>query len=74
VEDSRSALWNNVLLANGTYDLYNAGAEDVRAGGNWWGEGAAAEIEKRIFDRRRDQARGRVIIVPLLAANPLAVP
>ncbi len=71
VDRCNCAIWNNALLNNGT-DLYNAGSGDVRAIGNWWGTGTPVEIEKRIFDRRRDPSRGRVVITPILPGNPLS--
>jgi hypothetical protein len=71
VDECNCAIWNNVLFGNGT-DLYNAGTDDVRAAGNWWGAATPVEIEKRIFDHRRDPTRGRVVITPVLAGNPLS--
>ncbi len=69
VEDGRGIAWGNAFDANGDYDLYNAGTEEFRAVGNWWGEGTA-DPAVRIYDRRTDESRGRVLFQPVLQARP----
>lgn len=74
VEDGRGGAWGNAFAGNGGYDLYNAGTEEFRAMGNWWGGVAPAEVAGRIYDRRADSGRGRVLYLPLLAERPTAIP
>lgn len=74
VEEGSSVAWGNMFFANGSYDLYNAGSEEFRAIGNWWGEGTPADIGKRIFDQRADNGRGRVLYMPILKEKPLPMP
>ena len=74
VADGRGVAWGNSFVDNGGYDLTNEGREDFRAMGNWWGDVTAAEIGKRIFDRRADGTRGRVIYAPVLGKKPAATP
>lgn len=74
VEDGTGAAWGNSFAANGGYDLYNAGAEDFRAMGNWWGGTPAAEVGKRIYDRDADSGRGRVFYLPVLKERPATIP
>jgi Periplasmic copper-binding protein (NosD) len=69
VEDGKGIAWGNALGGNGSYDLYNGGSEEFRAIGNWWG-GDAAAVAGRIYDRRQDGGRGRVLYLPLLPARP----
>jgi parallel beta-helix repeat protein len=69
-EDGKGVAWGNALFANGEYDLYNNGIEEFRAIGNWWGTAAAADIAARIFDRSRDESRGRVLYFPPLQKRP----
>jgi hypothetical protein len=61
-EDGKGIAWGNALFANGDYDLYNAGAEDFRAFGNWWGKDAPADVAGRIY--------GRVLYFPVLRVRP----
>ncbi len=70
VEDGKGAAWGNTFAANGEYDLYNAGTEDFKAMGNWWGDGTPFSFAKRIYDRRSDAGRGRVYYIPVLRAKP----
>jgi parallel beta helix pectate lyase-like protein len=65
VEDGKGIAWGNVLFANGDYELYNAGIEDFRAFGNWWGRAAPANVAGRIY--------GRVLYFPVLRARPAPV-
>jgi hypothetical protein len=69
-EDGKGVAWGNALFANGKYDLYNNGIEEFRAIGNWWGTAATADIAARIFDRSRDERRGRVLYFPPLQKRP----
>lgn len=73
VEEGNSVAWGNILFANGSYDLYNAGKGEVRAIGNWWGEGSLAGIGKRIYDQRMDNKLGRVLYLPVLKERPPTV-
>ena len=68
VEDGKGIAWGNTFAANGEYDLYNAGTEDFKAMGNWWGDGTP--FSKRIYDRRSDAGRGRVYYIPVLRSKP----
>jgi hypothetical protein len=70
IEDGKGIAWGNSLFANGEYDLYNDGGEEFRAIENWWGD-AVSDIERRIFDRRMDDCRGRVLYIPVLRTRPL---
>jgi len=70
IEDGRGIAWGNALFANGDYDLYNAGTEEFRAIGNWWGN-ATSDIAGRIYDRRMDDTHGRVLYLPVLRTRPL---
>lgn len=74
VEDGKGIAWGNVLAANGEYDLYNAGSEEFRAIGNWWGGDAVPDVGRRIYDRQMDGARGRVLYFPQLLKRPLLRP
>jgi hypothetical protein len=69
-EDGKGVAWGNALFANGDYDLYNNGVEEFRAIGNWWGEMANSDIAARIYDRDRDESRGRVLFFPALQKRP----
>lgn len=62
VFDGLSVAWDNAISDNGGYDLYNAGTEEFRAPGNWWGG-----TSPRIFD---NSGRGRVLHAPQLPAKP----
>jgi hypothetical protein len=70
VEDGSSVAWGNILFANGSYDLYNAGNEEYRAIGNWWGKAPLTDIGRRIYDQRTDNGRGRVLYLPVLRDKP----
>jgi hypothetical protein len=70
IEDGKGLAWGNALFANGDYDLYNAGTEEFRAIGNWWGD-ATTEFAGRIYDRRMDGALGRVLYLPVLRTRPV---
>lgn len=74
VEDGKGAAWGNSFSANGEYDLINAGSEDFRAMGNWWGEMPPAGIGRRIYDRQADGRRGKVLYLPALETKPAALP
>jgi hypothetical protein len=69
-DDGDAAAWGNDISSNGQYDLYNAGREDFRAAGNWWGAPSVAQVKKRIFDKDDDPQRGAVLLQPLLSAIP----
>jgi hypothetical protein len=71
VEDGKGIAWGNVLAANGEFDLYNAGSEEFRAIGNWWGGNAVPDAGRRIYDRRMDGGRGRVLYFPVMPMRPL---
>jgi hypothetical protein len=62
VYDGSAVAWDNAIYDNAGYDLYNAGSEEFRAPGNWWGTGAA-----KIFD---NGGRGKVLKDPLLKTSP----
>lgn len=62
VYDAASVAWDNAIYENAGYDLYNAGSEEFKAPGNWWGESAP-----KIFD---NGGRGKVLYVPLLSVRP----
>lgn len=63
VFDGSSVAWDNAIYDNG-YDLYNAGKEEFRAPGNWWGAAGP-----KIYD---NGGAGKVLFVPPLAAPPEA--
>jgi len=69
-----SAAWDNNISLNGLYDFYNAGSDDFRAIGNWWGGGAANGRKKRIFDKTDDPDRGAVLTSPELLVRPAPNP
>jgi hypothetical protein len=62
VYDGASVAWDNAIFDNAGYDLYNAGNEEFRAPGNWWGPSGP-----KIFDNGK---RGRVLYAPQLPAEP----
>jgi hypothetical protein len=62
VYDGAAVAWDNAIYDNVGYDLYNAGSEEFRAPGNWWGTGAG-----KIFD---NGGRGKVLNAPLLKTSP----
>lgn len=74
VDDGDSAAWGNNLSSNGQYDLYNAGREDFRAPGNWWGTSSCEAVKKRVFDKDDEPQRGSVLFNPLLGAQPQMSP
>ena len=63
VQDGAAVAWGNAIYQNSGYDLYNAGTEEFRAPGNWWGT-----APPRIFD---NEGRSRVSYAPVLGARPL---
>lgn len=69
-EDGKAVVWGNSICENGQYDLYNAGAEELKAVGNWWGAVNGAEPPRKIFDKARNPASGRVMYIPILRAKP----
>lgn len=69
VEDGLAVAWGNVFSGNGRFDIDNTGADDFRAMANWWGESAPA-FEKRLNDRVQDPSRGRILVQPVLTAQP----
>lgn len=64
VFDASSVAWDNAIFENAGYDLYNAGTEEFRAPGNWWGS-----LGPKIFD---NAGRGKVSYAPPLNAMPQA--
>lgn len=60
--DGAAVLWDNAIYENAGYDLYNAGVEEFRAPGNWWGG-----TNPKVFD---NGGRGRVLYAPVLGARP----
>jgi hypothetical protein len=74
VTDGKSVAWGNVISANGRYDLYNAGSENFKAIGNWWGEVKVSDIAGRIYDGRSNPAGGMVSYIPVLQSKPANVP
>jgi hypothetical protein len=70
IEDGKGIAWGNALYANGDYDLYNAGTEEFRAIGNWWGD-PTSDIAGRIYGRQMGNAPGRVLYLPVLRTRPV---
>lgn len=70
IDDGKAIAWGNALFANGDYDLYNAGTEEFRAIGNWWGD-STSDTAVRIYDRRNDETLGRVLYLPVLRTRPV---
>lgn len=62
VFDGSSVAWDNAIHDNGAYDLYNAGNEEYRAPGNWWGA-----TGPRIFD---NAGAAKVLYLPVLTSKP----
>lgn len=62
VYDGSSVAWDNAIHGNHGYDLYNAGLEEFRAPGNWWGGSGP-----KIFD---NGGRGKVLLAPRLPRAP----
>lgn len=69
-ENGSSAAWGNTISLNGLYDFYNAGSDEFRAIGNWWGASPGSGQKRRIFDKSVDQSRGSVLTFPELTAPP----
>jgi len=69
-DNGRSAAWGNNISLNGLYDFYNAGSDEFRAIGNWWGASPVSGQRRRIFDKAVDQSRGSVLTFPELTAPP----
>jgi hypothetical protein len=65
-----SAAWGNAISLNGLYDFYNAGPDEFRAIGNWWGTPTEKEQKRRIFDKAVDRSRGSVLTTPDLSEPP----
>jgi parallel beta-helix repeat protein len=74
VTDGKGIAWGNIISANGRYDLYNAGREDFRAIGNWWGEGSAPDSPGKIYDKAADPGSGKVFCFPVLRDKPGVLP
>ena len=70
VEDGKGAAWGNTFAANGEFDIYNAGTDDFKALGNWWGDAMTSAIAPRIYDQRSNPGRGRVLYLPVLRSKP----
>lgn len=62
VHDGLALAWNNSICDNSGYDLYNAGSEEFRAPGNWWGGPVP-----RLFE---NAGGGRVLYRPQLKEKP----
>jgi hypothetical protein len=62
VYDGAAAAWDNAIYDNAGYDLYNAGTEEFRAPGNWWGASTP-----KVFE---NGGQGRVQYAPMLDAQP----
>jgi hypothetical protein len=70
VTDGRSVAWGNSISANGRYDFYNAGSENFKAIGNWWGDVKASDIAGRIYEGKNKPAGGKVSYLPILQSKP----
>ncbi|MDD2336500.1 MAG: right-handed parallel beta-helix repeat-containing protein [Geobacteraceae bacterium] len=68
-----SAAWGNTISLNGLYDFYNAGTDDFRAIGNWWGASTVKGQKRRIFDKAVDRSRGSVLTTPELSVPPAGI-
>lgn len=68
-----SAAWGNTISLNGLYDFYNAGTDDFRAIGNWWGASTVKGQKRRIFDKAVDRSRGSVLTTPELFVPPAGI-
>jgi hypothetical protein len=62
VFDGGSVAWDNAIYQNAGYDLYNAGTDEFRAPGNWWGS-----EPPKVFD---NYGRGKVLTSPVLGQWP----
>jgi hypothetical protein len=69
-DNGSSAAWGNNISRNGLYDFYNAGSDEFRAIGNWWGVSPGSGQRRRIFDQAIDQRSGPVLTFPELTASP----
>jgi len=69
-DNGGSAAWGNTISLNGLYDFYNAGSDEFRAIGNWWGGSSGNGQRRRIFDTSVDQSRGSVLTFPELITPP----
>lgn len=74
VDDGRTLLLNNAFSANGGFNLFNAGREDVNARQNWWGSVDQALIRLKIHDSTRDKSTGTVNLFPWLNEKPPLMP
>jgi parallel beta-helix repeat protein len=72
--DGRSIAWANSISSNGRYDLYNAGSENFKAIGNWWGGAGETGSAGKIYDNRTNPASGKVLSFPVLKTKPPAAP
>ncbi len=70
VADGKSIAWGNIISENGQYDLYNAGREDFRAIGNWWGERSAQDSPGKLYDKTGNPGSGKVMYFPVLREKP----
>jgi len=68
--EARGLLRGNDLSDNGMYALYNEGALDVDARGNWWGNVSPTSLPQRVFAGHRRAEFGRVDWSEPLAAAP----
>jgi hypothetical protein len=66
VNGKNSVFWGNNITLNGLYNMYNEGADDVSAVGNWWGFSTISRIKKSIFDKTVNPGRGILLILPVL--------
>ncbi len=74
VGDGKGIAWGNSISANGQYDLYNAGSENFKAIGNWWGEGRAPNSAGNIYDKSINPGSGKVSYFPVLQSRPVISP
>jgi hypothetical protein len=74
VGDGKGIAWGNAISSNGSYDLYNAGSEDFRAIGNWWGEVISPASKGKIYDKSVNGKNGRVLYFPVLRDKPDTAP
>lgn len=73
-EDGRSLFLNNAFIANGGFNLYNAGHEAVSARQNWWGMADFPAIKQKIYDVADDKNSGSVQFSPWLNEKPPLMP
>ncbi|MHC1698278.1 MAG: right-handed parallel beta-helix repeat-containing protein [Geobacteraceae bacterium] len=73
-DSASSAAWGNNISLNGLHDFYNAGSEEFRAIGNWWGVPPGSGQKRRIFDKSANQKSGAVLTFPELASSPPGLP